>query len=204
MNILVVAATENEIRETMDRTFSGNNVQFLITGVGMVATTCSLTEKLSKEHFDLIINAGLAGSFSPVIAIGETVIVKHDVFSELGAQDHNDFIPIERLGLNSDSVIYPLAFNKLIPGTLKKVKAITVNTIHGNEDSISTIKKRLQPNIESMEGAAVFYVCNRYTIPCIQIRTISNYVERRNKDKWNIPMAIKNLNSNLTDVLNGL
>jgi futalosine hydrolase len=31
-------------------------------------------------------------------------------------------------------------------------------------------------------------------VPCIQIRAVSNYVERRNRDNWQIGLAIKNLN----------
>jgi futalosine hydrolase len=32
-------------------------------------------------------------------------------------------------------------------------------------------------------------------VPCIQIRAVSNYVEKRNRDGWNIGLAIKNLNT---------
>jgi futalosine hydrolase len=46
-----------------------------------------------------------------------------------------------------------------------------------------------------MEGAAFFYVCRQLNVPCIQIRAVSNYVEKRNRDAWNIPLAIKNLNT---------
>jgi futalosine hydrolase len=45
-----------------------------------------------------------------------------------------------------------------------------------------------------MEGAAVFYVAQQEKIPALQIRAISNLVEKRNKDNWDIPLAIKNLN----------
>ena len=77
---------------------------------------------------------------------------------------------------------------------MKKVKSITVNTVHGNKKSIAQIIKRLNPDIENMEGAAVFKVCNFFNTTCIQLRSISNYVEKRNKKKWNIPLAIQNLN----------
>ena len=38
----------------------------------------------------------------------------------------------------------------------------------------------------------------------LQIRSISNYVEERNKDNWDIPIAIKNLNSTLIDIFEAL
>jgi futalosine hydrolase len=55
-----------------------------------------------------------------------------------------------------------------------------------------------------MEGAAVFYVCLKQGIKCIQIRSISNYVERRNRDAWNIPLALNNLHKRSTQLLKEL
>ena len=55
-----------------------------------------------------------------------------------------------------------------------------------------------------MEGAAFFYVCLQEKIPFLQIRSISNYVEKRNKSNWNIPLAIDNLNVVLLDIINSL
>jgi len=51
------------------------------------------------------------------------------------------------------------------------------------------------PVTESMEGAAFFYACKQAGVPCLQIRAVSNYVEKRNRDAWQIGLAIKNLNS---------
>ena len=46
-----------------------------------------------------------------------------------------------------------------------------------------------------MEGAAVFYACKMNNVPCLQVRAISNYVEPRNKENWQINLAINNLNN---------
>ncbi|HET8963083.1 MAG TPA: hypothetical protein VFM99_04255, partial [Chitinophagales bacterium] len=74
------------------------------------------------------------------------------------------------------------------------VKSITVNTVHGKLESIHAIKRRLDPDTESMEGFAFFYACRFFNIPFYQIRTVSNFVEPRNKSNWNIPLAVENLN----------
>ena len=47
---------------------------------------------------------------------------------------------------------------------LLKVKSSTVNTMSGNTTTIKKIKNRLNPDIETMEGAAVFRVCNDFNI----------------------------------------
>src|SRR5262249_18472991 len=80
--------------------------------------------------------------------------------------------------------------------TLRKlvaVEGITVNTAHGNEDSIAAIRRRQKPQIESMEGAAFLYACMIHKVPFAQVRAVSNVVERRNRAAWNIPLAIRNL-----------
>jgi futalosine hydrolase len=51
-----------------------------------------------------------------------------------------------------------------------------------------------------MEGAAFFYVCSRENIPFLAIRAVSNKVEPRNREKWNIPLAIKNLSEKLGEL----
>jgi futalosine hydrolase len=76
------------------------------------------------------------------------------------------------------------------------IDGITVNKAHGSEDSIKKIKNEYGLGLlESMEGAAFFYVANKLRIPCIQVRTISNLVERRNTENWNIPLALKEINT---------
>ena len=69
-----------------------------------------------------------------------------------------------------------------------------MNTIHGNDESILKVKQKFNPDIESMEGAAFAYCCNQYKLKWIEVRSISNQIEKRDRSKWNIPLAIKNLN----------
>jgi 1,4-dihydroxy-6-naphthoate synthase len=201
MKILIVAATEEEI--TLLRTLSTDvKPDFLVTGVGMVSTTYELSKKLQEKKYDIVLNCGLAGSFDRSIPLGEVVQVIEDTFSELGAEDGNNFLSIEKIGLEGKDTFYSNYFNSGIK--FMQVKSITVNTVHGNNNSISNIQKRLNPQLESMEGAAVFFVCEKENIPCIQLRAVSNYVEKRNKSAWNIPLALNNLAEKTTQFLNDL
>ena len=192
MKILLVVATEQEIIE--DR-FEGFTV--LITGVGMMNTAIRLTKELMKNKYDLVINMGVAGSFSDEIKMGDVVEVVEDYFSEIGFENGVGF---ERF---SDLLVKE---NYSVEGktNLQKVKGITVNTVHGNEHSIAEIVSRLNPDVESMEGAAVFKVCKEFVIPCVQIRAISNKVEKRNKANWDMPLAIQNLNATVIQIITEL
>ena len=52
-----------------------------------------------------------------------------------------------------------------------------------------------------MEGATFFYICSREKIPFLALRAISNRVELRNRNKWNIPLALDNLSEKLNEVI---
>jgi futalosine hydrolase len=165
----------------------------------MVATAFALGKHLANNQYDLAINLGIAGSFDREIALGEVVEISKDTIAELGAEDDNYFLPIEKLGFG-EGTYYPSSklenlYNLFNNFNLKQTTAITVNTVHGNNASIQKITDRLNPQIESMEGAAFFYACKQFNVPCIQIRAVSNYVEKRNRDAWKIGLAIKNLNT---------
>lgn len=194
MKILIVAATKEEIASSIPF-LEQKGVDFLITGVGMVATAYALGQRLQAQQYDLIVNVGIAGSFSRTLQIGEVVQITQDHLIELGAEDRDSFVPIDELGFGQS--LFRPAHDGLSEelGALKKVNGITVNTVHGNESSIQKITNSLTVDtIESMEGAAVFYAAERLDIPVIQVRTISNYVEPRDRGRWNIGLAVKNLN----------
>lgn len=220
MKILLVAATRNEIEPFLSSrkgvassiTAVDHTIEFLITGVGMVATAFALGRHLAGNQYDLAINAGIAGSFDFSIALGEVVLITEDLFAEQGAEDGEGFISLKELGLGENLQLAdgswqqadntnPNNFNFKNLDQIRKVKAITVNKVHGNEFSISQTLSRFNAQVESMEGAAFFYACNQSKTPCLQIRSISNYVERRNKEKWNIGLAVKNLNDQLINLL---
>jgi futalosine hydrolase len=55
-----------------------------------------------------------------------------------------------------------------------------------------------------MEGAAFFYACRKEGVPGLQIRAVSNYVEKRNRDAWQIGLAVKNLNTFAVELLQAL
>jgi futalosine hydrolase len=202
VNILIAAATEYEISFLKEMEMGKHKLDFLIMGVGMVATTYSMTKKVSQNRYNLAINCGIAGSFDKTIMVGETVLVTEDYLSEMGAEDGNNFLRLKDMNLTGNDFFkstFEFPANKNIG--LRKVKAITVNTVHGNESSIEKISNRLKPQVESMEGAAFFFVCENENIPSLQVRGISNYVEKRNRELWDIQLALKNLKENLTKII---
>ena len=80
---------------------------------------------------------------------------------------------------------------------LKVVNAVSVNHITTTRQMKGLYENKFQPVIESMEGAALHYVCLVEKIPFLQVRSISNYIGERNKKKWNIKDAVINLNNEI-------
>ncbi|MDO3625841.1 futalosine hydrolase [Mucilaginibacter sp. BT774] len=205
MRILVVAATEFEVgRLKPEVGREKSEVDFLITGVGMVATAFALGRHLANHQYDLAINLGIAGSIDRNIALGEVVEVVEDQLSELGAEDDEAFLPIETLGFGESVFKTDTRLSSYTDQQIRQVSAITVNMVHGHETSIQRLTSRIHPQLESMEGAAFFYACKQAGFPCLQIRAVSNYVEKRNRDAWQIGLAIKNLNSFAVELLKAL
>jgi len=220
MEILIVSATQLELKPLLEKaekvrriddklntyTIQGIEFDLLCTGVGMVATSFHMGRVLALKPYSKVINVGIAGAFEKDIPLGTVVEVVEDQFPEMGADDGEHFLslldlnlieaddfPFQSGVLSNEQSLWDLPY--------LKVKSITVNTAHGSENRISKTEKRFVPQVESMEGAAFFYACKSAKIPCIQIRSISNYVERRNRASWNISLAVKNLNAEILNLL---
>ena len=195
MKLLLVAATKAELGKVFDHYnlqandfVSHSKFDILITGVGMTATAFALGKHLSKTY-NLVLNVGIAGSFDLSTRLGSLVNIETDTFAELGAEDHEEFLTIDQLGFGELTYTATYTINEL-----PKVNGITVNKVHGNATTIAKTLSLFKPQTESMEGAAVFYACQMENIPCLQVRALSNHVVPRNKEDWQIHLAINNLN----------
>jgi len=224
VKILIVSATEKEIfhvKKNLKINVSNACmmkytvvkdlvVDYLITGVGCTFTTYALSQKLQAKKYDLVIHAGIAGSFNHDLKIGDVVWVKQDEFAGLGIEDKDSFYTLfDKKFLDSNEfpfkngqLINPNQFKQNVFQTMKSVKAITSDITHGNEVSIEKIKQKFSADIETMESAAFFYVCLKQGVRFMAIRAISNFVEERNTQNWDIPLAIKNLNHKLFEIIN--
>jgi futalosine hydrolase len=217
MKLLIVAATWNEIKpleEFLQRTDEEGKLrehaaEIYVTGVGGVQTAFHLGKILPTGNWDLVIQLGICGSFKKELPIGTTVNVVEESFADLGAEDGDIFLDAFQIGL-LDADKFPFENGKLLlpaPDShstlmaslrtleeLPKAKSISVNKVHGSEQSIQNTLLKYNPEVESMEGAAFFYSCKMASIPFFELRTVSNLVEKRDKSKWNIPVAIEKLN----------
>lgn len=201
MNVLIISATELEVKPILKAKRKTTGFDTLVTGIGCVACAWSLMKQLHKKKYDLLIQAGIGGSFNSALHLGNVVVIQNDNFGDLGVAENNGFQNIFDMGLSAPNKM-PYTKGQLANthnAILKKsalpvVDATTVNRITTNKNEIALLKKHFNPAIETMEGAAFHYVAIMEKIPFIQFRSISNYVGERNKKKWFLNEAVENLN----------
>ncbi|MDF1698179.1 MAG: futalosine hydrolase [Saprospiraceae bacterium] len=221
MNILIVSATSFEIAPLLqhlekegeklsffDYKLNGNVIYPLVTGVGALNTAFGLSRYKDIEKTDVAINVGLAGAYYPSLSLGDVVEVTVDRFADIGVEERDgSFTDAFDLKLIDENQ-YPyesgwIKSNKpKFETELKKVTGLTVNKVHGTEESIEKITKKYASDVESMEGAGFLFATRMMDVHAHQFRAISNYVEPRNKENWQIERAIDNLNEHLIHLLN--
>src|SRR5215510_2845356 len=104
MKVLIVAATMMEIEPLIESPLM-EDCRLIITGVGAVTAAFHLTRMIQEGRPELIIQAGVAGSFDNALAPGSVVIVKQDRFADLGVEENgqwNDVFDMKLANANDE------------------------------------------------------------------------------------------------------
>jgi futalosine hydrolase len=219
--LLLVSATPFEIAPLLEylRTegweqesghFKNGNLQLevLITGVGLPMAAYALGHRLARRPYELIVQAGVAGAIDRNLELGAVVEVVSDCFADLGVEEADgSFSSMMEMGLVAADD-FPFQAGRLwnapdqARNFLPQVHGISVNKVHGTEESIAVLQQQYPfAQIESMEGAAFFYAALQRGVPALQIRSISNYVEKRQRENWKLAEAIARLNEVLKEMV---
>jgi futalosine hydrolase len=166
----------------------------------MLASGVKLTQLAATHKPELIIQMGIAGSYSKKEPLGKVMVVASESIADLGVRENGRFKDLFETGLQKENEV-PFKKRKLINQGVKKVNllktntaaAVTINEITTSAKRIKEIIAAHNPVLESMEGAALHYLGSLTKTPFIQIRAISNYVGERNKAKWKLKESIEQL-----------
>jgi futalosine hydrolase len=175
-------------------------ISHLICGWGIANITYQLTQKLNFESYDMVINAGIVTGINTQLPVGSVVNVREQQFANMIANCNGDIKNLMDSGY-VDGNVFPFSdgvlknpspsFEELFPG----VKGVTNDLILQSEYLCDKWYAQYNPDVESSEGAAIFWVCLQQGIPFLEIKAIANH---RNNDKsWDIPYALENLKSKL-------
>lgn len=202
--ILAVAATEFEMEKLFQcPEWPMDKCETLTAGVGLLETAVRLSRCLqdSDHNFKAVVNFGVGGAYlqppsGAQIGLLELCLAEREVLGDFGISygDEMEPLPQELVGsglFHLDKRLYDFAGSVLekhgqnfTSGTF-----ITVNGVSGTRKRGDALGKKFHGVCENMEGAAVARVCEEFSIPMVELRCISNYVEDRNLAGWKLQEA---------------
>ena len=228
MKVLLVSATLIEIAPVLSRLghpvppgerlgvagmcIHTDRCDVLITGVGQLQCAVHVTNALAAEAYDVVVHAGIAGSFTPTYGKRAVVMVEEECLADLGAETGGeanveagggwtdigdmgllppDQPPFTEGRLRASRAWAPTALD------LPFARSATVNRVLGEPRSIDWVRSRYSPDIVNMEGAALFHACLVRNVPFVALRAISDMVGSADRATWDVPGAIEALNGPL-------
>ena len=190
--------------------YTGNlndhNIFLLITGPGTVNTSGALTVAIEFFEPDLIIQTGIGGSFKESgMELGDIGIATSEIDIQLGLESSDKIVDplpfdvfVDENGPIANSIDIDKDYVDQAYNILKKDfktfygPFVSVSTITCSDNRALSIYNECKPIIESMEGFASAQISRMCNIPYIQIRSISNWVGKRDRDSWKIDQACEN------------
>lgn len=215
LRYLLTAATDMEMKQLWDSYAGEERLDFLVTGLGPVETTLSVSSYLarSETNFAGVINFGVAGAYLGLgIDLLDLCLARSEVLGDLG-------ICLDREILGFDSKKLPVISEFVLDDSLlqqaEKILAagglswrtggfVTVNCASGTAERGTYLRDRHRAVCENMEGAAVARVCEEFGLPCLELRCISNLVEERNPANWRLKEACRKGAEAVAVLLQGL
>lgn len=186
------------------------DVDTLTLGVGKTAAAVSLYGLLrARPTARAVLLFGVAGAFpdrhrdqpAPV-RLGQVAVVGSDRFGDEGVATPNGFEPVRlaaayatgRGDVLGDPGVFPahkrMAAEAAARLGVPVVRGVTVSTCSGVDDLSQALHRRSGADVESMEGAAVAYVCQKLELPLLHVRAISNWTGDRDRGEWNLGAAV--------------
>lgn len=193
--ILICAATEKEIENVKLEFYRKKDIDFLITDVGVMNTTFTLTKFLIKNRkkLDLIILAGIGGGFDESgINVNDICVASSEFLADFGICFKNR---IDYFKYNGEEIKIDNEILEKVSLNFPEIKIgnfITVQCVTATDERKQFFLKKLNPICENMEGFAAAFLCEKFNINFLEIRAISNIVGER--ENWKLNEAIERLN----------
>ncbi|WP_457552397.1 futalosine hydrolase [Desulfobacula sp.] len=184
----------------------------MITGPGVFNAAHALTVYLETSSPALVLQTGIGGIFRQTgLNIGDLAVASQEHYIHTGIQtdclENNplpfDLIktdPLTRKGIyffEQDRVDHTLEIlSRTFPANKIKITKgafITVSAITSSIEQADRLYLAFSPVMEAMEGAASAHIARCYDIPLMEIRSGSNFVGERDKSKWDMDLAVKQL-----------
>lgn len=178
---------------------SAPHVEMLVTGVGPVEASASVSRALAQSSYDLVISAGIGGAFEGAAQLGDGVVVTDEML-EL---DLETGVPISLPDgaqiVNRASSDLTLV-DRLVELGFRAVRGITVPRVTATDASAARLAE-FGVGVETMEGFAVLRAAEIAGVPAIEVRGISNIVCDRKNSRWDFAAGVRGVQTILDALL---
>ena len=175
LRVVVLVPTEGE--QKYFREYLPDDVSVRTSGVGMAAVAAA-TARIAVDKPDMVILAGIAGAYpGSGVATGDCVLVARERVADQGAFRPEGFAPL-----------YARDFECRYAADVETLRSVTGCTVNAAGGSFFPAAG----DIENMEGAAFFAVCESMEVPFLEIRAISN-ITTDLRDQWRLDEACRAL-----------
>jgi futalosine hydrolase len=184
---------------------NGNEVLLAHGGIGSVNMAIQTTRLLSQIPIDQVLLFGCGGHYpQAALKTGDISLATSETYGDLGVETGSGFIPLEQLDIPQNPQLGPPVTQKIAldPELLSWAQSIlsqaatgpfvTVTRCSGTTDLSDQLQERTGGICENMEGIAVAEVCQRFHIPLLELRGMSNPTGTRDSKLWNIRLAVEN------------
>lgn len=185
---------------------AAQRIVIAISGVGKANAAHGTTLLMQRYRPAYVINIGIGGCYPGIeIDIGDIAVAQKEIYADEGAADGSGFRNLREIGLPfvrdgrrkffnefPASVSLLRRFRKMAVRSGQSVMFgtfLTVSTVTGTLAKARELRDFYGGVCESMEGAAVYHMCALHSVPCLEIRGISNIVEDRNRGNWDLESA---------------
>lgn len=201
LRVLIMTAVEAEQKALVTGLRNHPGFHVKIAGVGPAQAAANTAFALAEGSYDYVISAGIAGGFRSDAELGDLVIANKIIAADLGAETVNGFAAVDQLGFGSNEIEVQKERAQMIANAFKQAglpvhtgTVLTLSTVTGSSETAQALKARF-PNAraEAMEGFGVACAGKIKGVNPLEIRVISNYIGRREKEKWKIKEALAEL-----------
>lgn len=171
-------------------------------GVGKAAATYGAAEAIRRRaDVRAVLLFGVAGAFparhrsdAPPVEVGDVAVVTSERFGDEGVETPDGFLDLGAMGLGD---VGPFGADRRLSDAARAlldcpgVRGVTVSACSGTEAaSARTLDRSGGADVETMEGAAVAYVCRQHELPLLHVRAVSNWTGDRDRGAWNLGAAV--------------
>ena len=223
-NLEVTGTTTLGSKSIIAGTIAGRQVLLCVGGMGKVNAAHAAALMIAEFSPKSLLIFGVGGAYpSSGATVGDIVLAQVEIAGDEGVLTHEGFKDMEYIGIpllkTSTSVIFttypasePLlkqALHRLVtspePGrpNVHFGPFVTLSTCTGTTTRARELEERYHGLCENMEGAAAAQVAGLHAIPWLEVRGISNIVEDRDMQKWDIPKAAEASQKAVVRILEG-